>query len=216
MIYQYLEKKSVLIIGPPRSEKLLFAEQFLVDGFKNNEQGIYIITNDFPEDVIKKISSVHGIGNFHVESKLMKIIDCYSPFIGVPKSESDTIKNVSGPQALNEISITLGKILTSGSRVILDSATTLLLQNPFDMVEKFFQSLIGKVKVYDSTIFILLDEGTHNDQDIAILESLTNVTVHLRNENESKFVEIRDSIVHKKIPYEIEANKMVLKELVEA
>ncbi len=216
MLYQYLEKKSALVIGPPRSEKLLFTEQFLVDGFKSNEMGVYIVTNDFPEDVISKIKNVHGIGNFHVESGLMKIIDCYSSFIGVPKAESDTIKNVSSPQALNEISIALGKSISNNSRVVLDSATTLLLQNPFGMVEKFFQSLIGKIKVYNSTILILLDEGTHNERDIAVLESLTNVTICFKSENGNKFIEVRDTVVHKKIPYEVESSGRVLKEMVEA
>lgn len=215
MLYDYLRNKSALIIGPPRSEKLLFAEQFLVEGFKNNELGIYIITNDFPENVVNKIKGI-GIGDFHLESKLLKVLDCYSAFIGVPKPESDIIKNISGPQALNEISIVLAKVLSNNSRVILDSATTLLLQNPFSVVEKFFQVVIGKIKVYNSTFFILLEEGTHDARNVAILESLTNITVYFREENGNKFVEIKDAAVHKKIPYEIETNKLIFKELVEA
>ncbi len=216
MPYDYLGKKSVLLIGPPRSEKLLFAEQFLVNGFKNNILGIYIITNDFPESVINKMKSIHGIGNFHVESKLLKIIDCYSTFIGVPKQESNIIKNASGPQALNEISIVLSKMLASNSRIVLDSATTLLLQNPFNMIEKFFQVVIGKIKVHNSTFFILVEEGTHDARDIAVLESLTNATVYFREENDHKFIEIKDMSIHKKIPYEASTNGLVFKELVEA
>lgn len=216
MLFDYLENKSALIIGPPRSDKLLFAEQFMVEGFKKNELGIYIINNDFPESIVNKIRDIHGIGNFHLESSLLKIIDCYSTFIGVPKADSDIVKNVSGPQALNEISIALAKILASNSRVILDSATTLLLQNPFNMVEKFFQTLIGKIKVYNSAFFIILEEGTHDARDIIVLESLTNITVYFRGEEDNKFIEIKDSAVHKKIPYAVETNQIVLKELVEA
>lgn len=215
MIYDYLKNKSVLVIGPPRSEKHLFAEQFLAEGFKSSELGIYIITNDFPEDIVKKISAV-GIGNFHIESNLMKIIDCYSNFIGVPKADTDTVKNVSGPQALNEISIALSKLLTNNSRVVLDSGTTLLLQNPFSMLEKFFQAMIGKTKIYNSAFFILLEEGTHDARYVTILESLTNATVYFRSDGENKSIEIKDPTLHKIIPYVAEMNKLVFKELVEA
>lgn len=216
MIFDYLEHKSALVIGPPRSEKLLFAEQFLVDGFKSNELGVYIITNDFPESVVSKIRNVHGLGNFHVESGLLKIIDCYSSFIGVPKPETDTVKNVSSPQSLSEISIALGKVMTNNARVVLDSATTLLLHNPFEMVEKFFQSLIGKIRVYNATFFIILEEGTHDPRQIAVLESLTNATVYFRGESKNKFLEIKDASVDRKIPYTVGASGLALREMVEA
>lgn len=216
MVFEHLEHKSALIIGPPRSEKAIFAEQFLVDGFKNNELGVYILTNDFPESIVGKMRNMHGIGNFHVESGLLKIIDCYSSFIGVPKTETDTVKSVSSPQALSEISITMGKVMNNNARVVLDSATTLLLQNPFSMIEKFFQAMIGKVRVYNSTFFMLLEEGTHDPQQIAVLESLTDITVHFRAEGASKFIEIKDSVMDRKIPYVVDANRLVFKEMVEA
>jgi hypothetical protein len=162
------------------------------------------------------MKNIHGIGDFHLESGLLKIIDCYSSYIGTPKSESDIIENVSGPQALNEISIALAKLLKKNSSVVLDSGTTLLMQNPFAMIEKFFQVIIGKIKVYSSTFLILLDEGSHPAQDITVMESLTDITVNFKKDGNNKFIEVISSTASKKIPYELETGRLVFKELIEA
>ncbi len=212
--FDYLEKKhSILVIGPPRSEKSILAEQFAIEGIKKGEKALYILTNNFPEDFLGEIS---GIGNFHVESNLIKIIDCYTNFVGVPRQESETTYIVSGPNALNEISIAMSKALKEApKRVVFDSASTILLHNSISSVERFFQVVIGRLH-NTATLLILLEEGVHDAKDVAIMESLTSLTIRFKEAGGSKYMELTSMAESRKIDYEAANKRIMIKQPVEA
>ncbi len=212
--FDYLEKKhSILVIGSPRSEKSILAEQFAIEGIKKGEKALYILTNNFPEDFLGEIS---GIGNFHVESNLIKIIDCYTNFVGVPRQESETTYIVSGPNALNEISIAMSKALKeTPKRVVFDSASTILLHNSISNVERFFQVVIGRLH-NTATLLILLEEGVHDAKDVAIMESLTSLTIRFKEAGGNKYMELTSMAESRKIDYEAVNKKIMIKQPVEA
>jgi KaiC/GvpD/RAD55 family RecA-like ATPase len=209
-----LKRNNILVIGSSRSGKGLLAEEFVVDGIKKGEKSLYIMTNNFPEDFMKDIT---GIGNFHIENKSIKIVDCYTNFVGVPRQDSEVCYRVSSPTALNEISIAVNKSLKeSPKRVVFDSASTIILHNSIGEVERFFRVMTGRLKSYSSTLLILLEEGVHDPKDIAVMESLTSLTVRFKEKNGEKYMEMSTMSGIKTVGYKIENNRMEIKELLKA
>ena len=211
--FDYLEKKhSILVIGPPRSEKGILAEQFAIEGMKKGEKALYVLTNNFPEDFLSEIS---GIGNFHMESSLIRIIDCYTNFVGVPRGDTDMSYAVSGPNALNEISIAMSKAMKEApKRIVFDSGSTILLHNSINNVERFFQVLIGRLH-NTAVLMILLEEGVHDAKDVAVMESLTSLTIRFKEEPAGKYMELSSISENKKIQYEVAGKRIMIKQPVE-
>lgn len=212
-ILDYVQKQSaILVIGSPRSEKSLFAKQIIMEGFKRGERAVYILTNNFPEDTVAELGK--GIGMFHIEKNMLRVIDCYTNFVGVPRPGSDTTIVVSSPAALNEISIALAKAIKdiSPASVVIDSASTILLQSPH-LYEKFFQVIIGKLKSYAIKSIILLEDGIHSQKEIAVLKSLTSATLRFIEENKEKYIEIKGMGTEQRSHYEVQGSKFLFKEL---
>ncbi len=198
-------KSSALVIGKPRGEKSLLAQQFLADGMRKNESTLYVVSNTFPESVVDRIlRENNGARNF-------RIIDCYTLHSGIAKSDEDLVLRVSGPYALSEISIALTKLLRSMNgpfRIIFDSLSTLLLHNKLNELQEFLELNITKLKNSDSTIMLLVEEGMHNEKELALLETLTDVTV--RFNSDEKTILYRKVGEEKKIKYKLENNRIAL------
>ncbi|MBI2076066.1 MAG: hypothetical protein HYT72_02345 [Candidatus Aenigmarchaeota archaeon] len=212
-ILDYVQKQSaILVMGPPRSEKSLFVRQMVVEGFRRGEKAVYILTNNFPEDIIAELGK--GIGSFHIEKGMMRIIDCYTNFVGVPRPDNDVTTVVSSPAALNEISIALAKSIKdiSPAFVVVDSASTILLQSPH-LYEKFFQVIIGKMRSYSIKSVLLLEEGIHSEKEKAVLESLTSMTLRFIEEGREKYVEIRGMGSEQRSAYEVRDGKLTFMQL---
>lgn len=212
-ILDYVKKQpSILVIGPPRSEKSMFVRQMVVEGFKRGEKAVYILTKDFPEDEIAEIG--RGIGSFHMEKNMIRIIDCYTNFVGVPRPSSEIVSVVSSPAALNEISIALAKVIKEANpaTVVFDSASTILLQNQ-RLYEQFFQVVIGKLKSYSIKSVMILEEGIHSQKEIAVLESLTSATLAFASDGKEKYIEVKGLGSEQRVHYEAEEGRLLFKEL---
>lgn len=211
MVYMYHElldmlpkRAAVLVVGNPRGEKAIFTNQFIADGIEKNEGIIYFVSNTFPEDVAERI--VYAVGS---NAKNLRIIDCYTLHSGISKQDENGVLRVSGPYALNEISIALLKLLKelrSPVRVIFDSLSTLLLHNKISEIEDFLGLNIRKLKTANATTLLLLEEGVHDTKEIALMESMTDATI--RFNSESREISFRKLGYEKKIKYRVE-NDMI-------
>ncbi len=189
------EKTSILLFGPPKSGKTTFGMQFLFEGLKNKEYGICILTNNFPEEFVSQLERFGRLDPI-LQSGLLRFVDCYSVHVGVSKTNTIFIIRVSGPTALGEISIALSEILKvlppkSVKRVVIDSVSTLLLYNSSNVVLELVQILNGKTKSNNANILFLVEEGTHKETDIATLSSMTDGILHMKEENDKNFFEIK-------------------------
>jgi len=104
------DKSSVMLFGPPKAGKSLLGLHFLLEGLKSNETAIYIVTNTFPEDVVKKMETV-GLVDSMLQNGLLRFVDCYSVHAGVHKDNTAFIIRVGGPTALTEIGIAFAEVV---------------------------------------------------------------------------------------------------------
>lgn len=205
-IFDIVPKKSaILVIGPPRSEKVIFADQFVIDGLMKDESAVYLVTNNFPEDVVNNMLPF-------VDKRIMnmRLVDCYSIHAGVTKSDEKYVIRTSGPYALNEISIAITKALNDCKppiRVVFNSLSTLLLHNKIGQIEEFLEINIGKLKAKNSTILFVVEEGVHDEKVMSLLSSLTDATIKFNKEERS--IRVTKVGEDKKIKYKLDKNKIV-------
>ncbi len=189
------ETTSVLLLGPPKSGKTLLSSKFLFEGLKNNEYGICIITNQFPEKFVEKLS---GFGDLDpiLQNGLLRFVDCYSVHVGIEKGNTMFVIRVNGPTALSEISIAFSEILKNVKRgnkvrVVLDNVSTLLLYNSPNLVAEFVQVINGKAKSAGANPLFIVDEGSHDEKQIATLSSILDVIIHFKEEGTQNYIEIK-------------------------
>ncbi len=199
------KKSSALVIGPPRSVKSLFSYQFMADGLRQGEDIIYFVTNNFPESIVDRILERAG----STKTENMRIIDCYTIHAGIDKKSEDFVLRVTGPYALNEISIATTKALSSVKppiRVVFDTFSTLLLYNKIWQIEEFLNHNISKMKSKSASILFMLEEGMHDKKEISLMESLTDATIEFNTKD--KIITFRSLGEEKDIKYSLDNNKL--------
>ena len=175
-----------IIISPPLSGKKEFIYQLLQESLKNKEPVIFLSKDnsiiDNKKDLMKNKIFYGAAGN------TLRFIDCYSQQTGIPAQETPDTKIVSGPIALNEISIALSQLETEfhtikpTHKIIFDSlSTTLMYSNP-QMVGRFLQILIAKIRQAGGTILFTLEEGMNEPKDTITIEHLMQAILHIRKE----------------------------------
>jgi len=185
-----------IVISPPLEGKKIFIYKFIEFKLKKKEPVLYITTDAPPED-IKKDMIKRQIFFGNAEAKgILKFIDCYSHHVGEHKTNTAGIKRVSGPLALNEISIALSDAerdfikKNNKHTVIFDSISTMLMYSNPQAVGRFVQVTIAKVKKAGGSIFFTLEEGMHQPDVIVTMEHLMNTIIHVKHEKDKIYIKI--------------------------
>ena len=206
-------KSSMLILGPPKSGKTILGIHFLFEGLRNNEYGIYVVTNTFPEDLVKRFDSIGDVEE-PLQKGLLKFVDCYTIYTGVQKENTVFVIRVNGPTALTEIGIAFSQIMkkipkNSNVRVIFDSISTLLLHNTPKTVESFVQSMNGKIKGFGAVSMFIMEEGMHDQKDVTTINSLLDALIHLKKEGEERQIEINGFGLDETVKYSLVDGKII-------
>lgn len=208
------DKSSVMLFGPPKAGKTLFGLHFLLEGLKSNESGIYIVTNTFPEDVVKKMETI-GLVDTMLQDGLLRFVDCYSVHAGVHKDNTAFIIRVGGPTALTEIGIAFSEVVKripkkSNIRVVFDSVSTLLLYNNPRTIEIFVQQMNGKIKASGASSMFIVEEGMHDEKDVTALNSILDSLIHVKKHGSGWVIETDGLEMEKNLSYSIKDNKIII------
>lgn len=166
----YSNPGNILMEGPSGIEKSAFAYHFAADA--GPKENAYIVCgNTSPADIMKKAATI-GI-NLNKEN--IRFIDCYSPTLGKGEmASSEKIRMVTGPGALNDISLMLNEATSESSgkriRIVFDTLSTFVIYNPKDSIKKFLSVVEGRLKSAGATTIFLIDEGVHDKQLLSLVE----------------------------------------------
>ncbi|MFH1222627.1 MAG: ATPase domain-containing protein [Candidatus Micrarchaeota archaeon] len=167
----YKNPGNILFIGPSGMEKAAFAYHF-ADAASAEEDVYFICGGSAPEEIIKRAATL-GV---NLKKDNVKFIDCYTMTLGDGKSvqETEKLKYVPGPSALNDLSLALNDAVRESSgkklRIIFHTLSTFVLYNPQDSIRKFMDVVEGRLKTAGATTIYLIDEGVHDKQLMGILE----------------------------------------------
>ena len=177
---------NVLFIAPSSNERDIFLTQFIEAGIEAGDFIVYVATDKSPEQILKlsdkfkwQFRSAHKKGD-------LQFIDCYSWTLGKEVTEDvmHTI-TVPGPNALNDISISLSKIMEEvfspgrNIRVVFNSVSTLLLYNNHDVVFKFLQITGARLSSLNATTMFTIEDKMHDNKVLSTLQHLTDASLHL-------------------------------------
>jgi len=161
---------SVLIMSPPLSELSIFGLEFLYDGLKRGEPGVYVTLDDSPESLrLKALKFGWPLINA-ARSGLMRWLDVYSIHANKDVKSTESILRIGGPLALTDLSIALSQIqngfhrLSGSYRFFFDSLSTLLLYNSPNTIYRFLQVINSKLKMSNGVGFFTLMQGMHDEK----------------------------------------------------
>jgi KaiC/GvpD/RAD55 family RecA-like ATPase len=160
---------NVIVIGPSGTEKAVLAYHFAAAA-ASNENSYIICGNSSARDIIKK-AATFGIS---LDRPNVYFIDCYSATLGKPAESTPTVMTISGPSALNDLSLMLNEAMKASTgkrmRVVFDTLSTFVVYNPKDSIRKFLTVIDGRLKSAGATTLFLIDEGVHDKQLVSLLE----------------------------------------------
>ena len=177
-----------IVIGPPLSGKKELVYRYMLEGLKNKEPMIFVSTDVSPEEIKRDmVKNKIFYGPF---TNILRFIDCYSLQAGNQLQDTNDTIRVSGPLALNEISIAISKIeaqfhrINPKHRLIFDSLSTLLMYSNPQMIGRFLQVMIAKIKRAEGSMLFTLEEGMHDSKDIITIEHLMQAIIHIKREKD--------------------------------
>lgn len=190
-------KRCLLVVGVPGSGKTSFCTQFIYEGLKRGEPGIYI-TYDMSPEMIKESMEVFG-WNIEKYKKLLRFIDCYSWKIGKVTGE-EGVYLITTPADLNEINITLRQVIQELKlefgenlkvRIVIDSVSSLLMiiPNPIKVV-KFIQHLTAEIRNYNGVGLFVLEEGVHEKETLMALDMAADGVIEFKFKDDHRIFRI--------------------------
>jgi len=188
-LFASLPKNSAsLLIGPPLAGEKSIIYNYLQKSLEGGDPVVFVSTDRSPEDMKKDMLQMKlFVTKFETEKKLL-YIDCCSKQTDESIKDTESIRRVSGPLALNEISIALSDIerefirKSPSHKVIFNSLSTVLMYSNPQTVGRFLQVIIARVKKAGGSILLTLEEGMHDEKVIVTIEHLMDAIIHVKKE----------------------------------
>ena len=185
-------KKSILVLSKPLEGKREFIENYAKNAIKENKAILFVLTDKSPEQMKKEmLESRIFFKNFY-------FVDCYSQQNSGTQKDDDNIRYVSGPLALNEISIAISEFgrefmkKETDYEILFDSLSTLLIYSNAEAIARFLQVLISKVKQLNGDILFTLEEGMHDEKAIMTIEHFMDSVVDVKKEGKKIIMNIKE------------------------
>lgn len=115
--------RSILITGEPGTGKTIFALQFLVDGLRRGEKGIYVSADESPMDVLEQGASLGWDLERHVESKELAILNAGTYLSSLPGAGKE--RHVDVQKAVSDLASFVNQL--GAKRMVLDPAGPFVL-----------------------------------------------------------------------------------------
>jgi len=169
---------TVLVEGDVGAGKTSFCVQVAAKALNEGMDGVYVCTNETPDEIREKISIIE---NARLAGKL-SIVDLYSWRLGeiYRSDEAFTTESITDlPKLLAVIDKAIQNGNSSNTILFLDSVSELLLHNELEEVVYFWEKLSARLKVNGATgVYIL--EDIHPDQFRETMRFLANEIYELR------------------------------------
>lgn len=177
-----ISKKSTLVLSKPLEGKREFIENYARNAIKENKAILFMLTDKSPEQLKQELLKDK------VFFKNVYFVDCYSQQAGLNVQKTENIKYVSGPLALNEISIAVSDFQREFLKkeqphlIIFDSISTLLMYSNAEAIGRFLQILIAKIKNLEGDAIFTIERGMHDEKAIMTIEHLMDSIIEVKKE----------------------------------
>jgi len=115
--------RSILVTGEPGTGKTILALQFLFDGLKRGEKGIYVAADESPMDVLEQAASLGWDLEQSVEAKEMAILNA-ATYLSTPQGAGKE-RQIDVQKAVGDLAAFVNQI--GARRMVLDPAGPFVL-----------------------------------------------------------------------------------------
>lgn len=167
------ERNVVVVEGGPGTGKTLLSLQFLLFGINNGENGVFVMTDDFPS----RLQSFVEVLGWNLKDKLI-IIDSFSSYFG--KVQGEYVVRDTGD--INELIDVIVKAVknVSAKRVVIDNFNSLCFGKPVSP-RAIFLNIKRLLQNLNCTSLIVVNRGDENIEHMA--DGLIKLSI---DENEGK------------------------------
>lgn len=194
---QIPENSASILISPPLEGKREFLYNYMLDGLKNQKPVLFILTDRAPEEVKRDLVKNKIFYDQYTKDNILKFIDCYSHQSACNVQDTADVMRIPGPLALNEISIALSKTeaefykINPKHLVIFDSLSTVLMYSNPQMIGRFLQVIISRIKKAGGSVIFTLEEGMHDEKATITIEHLMDIIINFKKEKEKILVKAK-------------------------
>lgn len=175
-------KKSILVLSKPLEGKKEFLDDAIKKALKENKTLLFVLTDKNAEQTKQELLKEK------IFFKNLYFVDCYSQQAGLNLQKSDNIKYVSGPLALNELSIAVSDFQREFLKkealhmIILDSLSTLLMYSNAEAIARFLQVFIAKIRNLNGEVIFTIEQGMHDEKAVVTIEHLMDSVIEVKKE----------------------------------
>jgi KaiC/GvpD/RAD55 family RecA-like ATPase len=175
-------KKSTLVLSKPLEGKKEFIENYAKNAIKESKTLLFVLTDKNPEQIKQELLKDK------IFFKNIYFVDGYSQQAGLNIQKSEDIKYVSGPLALNEISIAVSDFQREFLKketphlIIFDSLSTLLMYSNAEAIGRFLQILIAKIKNLEGDAVFTIEQGMHDEKSVVAIEHLMDSIIEIKKD----------------------------------
>ena len=177
-----------LIIGPPGAGKEAFALQYMIDGFSEKNNAVFITTDDFPNDIIGKMREMGSDALPHIDSKQLQFIDAFSYRTGEKTDrEMLTVDNI---RDLTGISVILKKLIDTKDklRLVFNTISTISIYNSGIALLDFIQAQVARLKQRKHSGLILAHDGIMDEKVIQGIKAFVDGVIEFKAEEDQNGV----------------------------
>jgi len=170
---------ATLVYGPPFVGKETFARLFILQGLRNGEPGILVLTNEAAADARDRFLAMDPDFPKYEAAGLIRYVDAYSKAIGLDV-DVPGVELVDGPMNLNGLATAVANTqraivgLGPTHRLVVDSLSTLITYTNPQTTFRFLQVLIGKTRRAGATALFTLDHGMHTDAEVQMFKHIAS------------------------------------------
>lgn len=155
------EGSNISLTGPPGVGKTIFCENLANNLLQNGVNCLYVTLDKAPDEVRNDFQKIGTNLSEREFVKRLVFVDGFSWLIG--KSQEDY--NIENLASLTELSIQIASAacdLAGTKLLIFDSISPLSVYNPEDVVIKFLQLLLARIKDWKGVGVYVVQEGVHS------------------------------------------------------
>ncbi|MBW6517131.1 MAG: RAD55 family ATPase [ANME-2 cluster archaeon] len=209
---------NIMIIGPPMSGKETIVNNIVYKGLKTGDAAVIVTTREPGENVVDWFN----YNNLDIPLDHLGIVDCVTKTLGVPTSDTETIRRASSPVDLTGIGVKISQFLEEfwmkknirKTWLCINSLSTILMYSNIQTVFRFLHVFTGRVKASGAIGIYVVEDGMHDNQAVATLKQLFDGVIEIRQENDIHYIRTT-GMSQKPSPwyeYSIEGAKLVLKD----
>ena len=151
----YPKGRSVLVTGDPGTGKSIFALQFLVEGLRRGEKGIYVAADEGPTDILEQAASLGWDLDRHIEKKELAILNAGTYLSSSPSGKD---RQIDIQKAISDLAGFVNRL--EAKRLVLDPAGPfVLLRDSAARIQDQTRLLIKLLRTSMQTTNILTSYG---------------------------------------------------------